>query len=146
MAEFPIPQTSSGEKGKIIPNGVIPEHHELSTIVYFTNLGEEVELIPPAAMYGMKTPDFMMAGLAWEMKSPAGTSRTTIEHVFRRAAHQSQNIVMDLRRTEIPDRQALKVLQQRLEQSHWVKRIKVITKDGRLLDFDKTKDEGQQAS
>jgi hypothetical protein len=36
------------KKGKIIPNGVSLERHESETVVFFTELGYEVELIPPA--------------------------------------------------------------------------------------------------
>lgn len=33
-------------KGKIIPNGVILEKHEYKTILLFTEMGANVELIP----------------------------------------------------------------------------------------------------
>ena len=53
--------------GKIIPNGVSLEKHENNTVVFFTNLGHNVELIPPSNTPKAKTPDFMMDGQAWEM-------------------------------------------------------------------------------
>ena len=34
------------KKGKIIPNGVILEKHEYKTILLFTEMGSDVELIP----------------------------------------------------------------------------------------------------
>lgn len=35
---------SNKSKGKIIPNGVVLEAHELATVVFFTELGHDVEL------------------------------------------------------------------------------------------------------
>lgn len=55
--------------GKIIPNGVKPELHEMDTILYFTNLGKDVELIPASHTPGNKTPDFIIDGLKWEAKN-----------------------------------------------------------------------------
>ena len=92
--------------GKIIPNGVSLEKHESDTAVFFTNLGFNVELIPPSNTPKSKSPDFIMNGKAWEMKSPQGKSRVTVEHAFKRAAKQSENIIIDLRRTKIPSNQS----------------------------------------
>ncbi len=72
--------------GKIIPNGVSLEKHENETIVFFTNLGRNIELIPPSNIPKTKTPDFTMDGKSWEMKSPQGKSRVTVEHASKRAA------------------------------------------------------------
>ena len=46
--------------GKITPNGVSLEKHENDTVVFFTNLGYNIELIPPSNTPKAKTPDFMM--------------------------------------------------------------------------------------
>lgn len=37
------------KQGRIIPNGVSLERHENDTIVFFTNLGYTIELIPSNA-------------------------------------------------------------------------------------------------
>ena len=123
--------------GKIIPNGVSLEKHENDTIVFFTNLGFNVELIPPSNTPKAKTPDFMMDGKAWEMKSPQGKSCVTVEHAFKRAAKQSDNIIIDLRRTKIPTNESKASLEKLFKTSRRVKSLKIITKEQELLDFNK---------
>ena len=51
------------KKGKIIPNGVILEKHEYKTILLFTEMGSDVELIPKSDKKGVRTPDIIMDGL-----------------------------------------------------------------------------------
>ncbi len=123
--------------GKITPNGVSLEKHENDTVVFFTNLGYNIELIPPSNTPKAKTPDFMMDGKAWEMKSPQGKSRVTVEHAFKRAAKQSENIIIDLRRTKIPTDQAKTALEKLFGSSRRVRNLKVITREQQLLDFKK---------
>ena len=123
--------------GKITPNGVSLEKHENDTVVFFTNLGYNIELLPPSNTPKAKTPDFMMDGKAWEMKSPQGKSRVTVEHAFKRAAKQSENIIIDLRRTKIPTDQAKTALEKLFGSSRRVRNLKVITREQQLLDFKK---------
>ena len=123
--------------GKIIPNGVSLEKHESETVVYFTDLGCDIELIPPSNIPKAKTPDFMMYGKAWEMKSPQGKSRATIEHAFKRAAKQSENIVIDLRRTEIPTEQGKATLEKLFKISRRIRNLKIITREQELIDLKK---------
>ena len=105
--------------------------------MFFTNLGYNIELIPPSNTPKAKTPDFMMDGKAWEMKSPQGKSRVTVEHAFKRAAKQSENIIIDLRRTKIPTDQTKTALEKLFGSSRRVRNLKVITREQQLLDFKK---------
>ena len=123
--------------GRITPNGVSLEKHENETVVYFTNLGYDIELIPPSNTPKAKKPDFMMDGKAWEMKSPQGKSRVTVEHAFKRAAKQSENIIIDLRRTKIPTNQVKASLEKLFKASRRIRNLKVITREQELLDFKK---------
>jgi len=123
--------------GKIIPNGVSLEKHENDTVVFFTDLGYDVELIPPSNTPKAKTPDFIMDGKAWEMKSPQGSSRVTIEHAFKRAARQSENIIIDLRRTKIPADQSKASLEKLFKASRRIRNLKIITIEQQLIEFKK---------
>lgn len=125
------------KKGRIIPNGVSLEKHENETVVYFTNLGHDVELIPPSNTPKAKTPDSMMGGKAWEIKSPQGKSRVTVEHAFKRAAKQSENIIIDLRRTKISTKESIVSVERLFKVSRRVRSLKVITRENKLLDFKK---------
>jgi len=121
--------------GKIIPNGIMLEKHEYETILFLTNLGYDIELIRPSNMPKMKTPDFNMLGKSWEAKSPQGKNLTTIEHAFKRAAKQSENIILDLKRTKIPTKRAVEYIQKLFNASRRVKNLLVITKENKLIDF-----------
>lgn len=57
--------------GTLTLNGVKPEPHELDTILSFTNLDKDIELIVPSNTPKTQRPDFYMDGLAWELSLPA---------------------------------------------------------------------------
>ncbi|MBR5620881.1 hypothetical protein IKW75_00075 [Candidatus Saccharibacteria bacterium] len=125
------------KRGKIIPNGVSLEKHENETVVFFTDLGYDIELIPPSNTPKAKTADFLMNGIAWEMKCPQGRSYNSIEHIIPNAAKQSENIILDLRRSFLDESKAIGVIKRRVDQIRKIKRCKVITKDQKVLDIKK---------
>lgn len=123
------------KQGKIIPNGVSLEKHENDTVVYFTNLGEDIELIPPAKTTGSKKADFIMNGLEWEMKSPQSNGARTMEHAVRSASKQSENIIIDLRRSKLDDDRAIAQIKFHASKRTNIKRLIVITKNGSRIDI-----------
>lgn len=125
------------KKGKIIPNGVLLEKHENETVLYFTKLGYEIELIPPSNCLGNKTPDFLMDGVAWEMKSPQGKGKSSLEHTFKKAKKQSENIIIDLQRSKMNEQDAIEEIIKRFQQTKSCKKLKIITKNRELLEFKK---------
>lgn len=123
--------------GKIIPNGVILKTHELETIVVFTELGYDVELIPKSNKYGEHTADILMSGLIWEIKCPRGKGKWLIKNTLQRAYHQSENIIIDLRKIKIPQDKCLYELEKHFHLSKRMRRLKVITKTQKVIDFSK---------
>ena len=123
------------KKGKIIPNGVILEKHEYETILLFTEMGIDVELIPKSNTRGVHTPDIKMDGLKWEMKAPLGEGNQLIENTIQRALRQSQNIIVDLRHTKRHQTKCLKELKKQFMSKKNVKHLKIIMKSGRTLDL-----------
>ena len=124
----------SKKKGKVIPNGVSLQAHEFKTVVYFTERGFDVELIPTSHTPRDKKPDIFMAGVNWEMKAPEGTGRMTIEHNLRKAMHQSENIIMDLRRYKKEKvNEAIKLLKKNFKLSRKIRRLCIITQDDELI-------------
>ena len=123
--------------GKIIPNGVSLEKHEYDTVLFLTTLGYDIELIPPSHIPNIRTPDFKMNGLKWEMKSPKGRSRSTLEHAFQTAMKQSVNIVFDIRRIQMPNDKAVATLERLFSYSKSVKHLLVISKERKLLEYKK---------
>lgn len=125
------------DKGKIIPNGVVLEKHEYKTILFFTEIGEDVELIPKSNKKGIRTADIVMDGLQWELKSPRGKGRWLLENTLKKANRQSPNIVIDLRRIKIHQDRCLQELEKQFYKSKGVKWLKVITKTKKIIDFKK---------
>ena len=83
--------------GKLKQNGVRLEPHEKRTVDFLRKKGHNIELIPPSNIPKAKTPDMMMDGTEWEMKSPTTSNEKTIERMFLRGLKQSNKIIFDLR-------------------------------------------------
>lgn len=122
-------------KGKIVPNGVILEKYEMATVVFLTELGIDVELIPKSNRKGEHTPDIKMLGLLWEMKSPKGQGKWLIKNTIQKASHQAENIVVDLRRVKIHESKCLTEIERYYKMSKRIKKVKVVTKTGDVIDF-----------
>lgn len=85
----------------------------------------------------MHTPDIKMGGLEWEMKAPLGEGNQLMENTIQRAMKQSQNIIVDLRHTKRHQTKCLRELEKQFLSKKGIKRLKVITKSGKTLDFEK---------
>ncbi len=126
-------------KGIIIPNGVVLETHEIATVVFLTEQGFDIELIPPKQLKGARTPDIRMNGLEWEMKAPIGKSTHTIKRAFKSAIRQSENIIFDVRNSSFNDEVNLSKLDKEFGDIKKVKRLLVITKAHGLVEKYKQK-------
>jgi len=119
----------------IIPFGVFPERHELETAAVFLAQGYDVQFIVPSRTKGSKTPDVMIDGVLWEMKSPVGSGKKTIEKQLQRAGKQSKNIIFDGRRTTIDDDAIAKELEKKFGLVRSIRRIVLIKKNDSTIDF-----------
>ena len=54
-----------------------------------------------------KAPDLNINGVIWEIKSPKGGSKNTMENNIREATKQSRNIIIDLNRCKLSNEAAL---------------------------------------
>ena len=91
--------------GKVVIPGNHPNpplQHEVDTaMVLARHYNTVVEFLIPVDDYKRKTADIAMHGVEWELKSPTGASKATIENQFRRASKQAKNIIIDTRRTKL---------------------------------------------
>ena len=124
-------------KGKLIQNGVHLKAHEYKIVKLFLEQGEDIELIPPSTIKGVRMPDIVMQGVPWEMKSPEGSGKYTLKNAVQNASHQSQNIIIDLRNSPIKEPVALRKLMHYFNLSRRLKRMIVISKKGEILDYSK---------
>ena len=125
------------ETGTLKTNGVHLEEHEYATVKLLLNQGYNIELIPTSQVKGMRTPDISVNGVLWEIKSPTGNSKNTIKHTLQNASHQANNVIVDLRRCKLPEDQAIKDLEQRYRLSKRIRRMKIVTKDEKIIDLSK---------
>ncbi len=113
------------------------EVYELATVVFFTELGYDIELIPRSNIEGLHLPDIIMDGLKWEIKAPKGEGKWVIKNTLQKAKHQSENIIIDLRRIKLPQEKCLSELNNHFKLAKRIKRMKIITKSGKLLELNK---------
>ena len=125
------------ETGILKTNGVHLEEHEYATVKLLLRLGYNIELIPTSQVKGMRTPDISINGVPWEIKSPTGSSKNTIKHTLQNASHQSNNIIVDLRRCKLSEDQTIKDLEQRYRLSKRIRRLKIVTKEEKVIDLAK---------
>ena len=123
--------------GKITPNGVVLKTHENATVVFLTEQSYNISLIKKSNIEGVHTADFKMGGLEWEMKSPIGEGNQLMKNTIQKALKQSQNISIDLRRTKRHQTKCIRELKKQFDKSKTIKRLKIITKTGELLEFNK---------
>lgn len=78
-----------------------------------------------------------MNGLEWEIKAPKGEGKWLIKNTLKKAQHQSENIIIDLRRIKIPEDKCLPSINREFLHSKRIKRIIIVTKKGELLELNK---------
>ena len=110
-----------------------PEDHELSAaLILAKHFKADVIFLRPESR---KTPDIDINGIKWEMKSPRGNSKKTIENNLRTARKQSKNIVLDLRRVKLHQQGAISRMNFFLSGPHRFRKILVITKTGKVIEI-----------
>lgn len=125
------------KKGKITPNGVVLKTHENATVVFLTEQGHDIELIPKSNISGVHSPDILMDNLKWEMKSPKGEGKYLISNTIQKAVKQSRNLIIDLRRTKRHQTKCLREIEKEFQKSKSIDNLIVITKGFKKLVFTK---------
>ncbi len=112
-----------------------PEPHEIHTALFLRKQGRHVTFLAPKNQAGVRTPDIIMDGLRWEIKSPQNAGARTIEHAVRSASKQSENIIIDLRRSKLKTERALtQIIFHTIKRTN-IKKLFVITKSGKQIDI-----------
>ena len=118
-------------------NGVCLETHEYDTIYYLASYGLDIEVIKPINTPRIHNADYLIKGLIWEAKSPNGGGNSTIARQFHKASKQSDKMILDLRRIRLEAQKAEREARFRFEKSKNIKRLMLITRDGKLFDIRK---------
>ena len=82
-----------------------------------------------------KTPDFLIKGLYWELKSPTGNGKYNLQHALRSAAKQSENIIIDARFSKIHINKIKNELSYQFRHSRNIKRLLLIDKQKNVVEI-----------
>ena len=128
MAKFKVAYEESG--------GSKPRQHERETAELLAQHFQSNLIF--MRRYSSKTPDLyvLKTNIRWELKSPTGGGKHTVQNNLREASKQSENIILDLTRSKMTDIQGISRAKEFIsnERSH-VKRLKVLKKDGTIIDI-----------
>lgn len=117
----------------IIPVGMKPRpkiHEETAGDILANHFKSDVYFIETGSQ-GM--PDVSIKGIEWEIKSPVGASANNIQKNMREASAQSENVVIDLRRSKLHQTRAIGYIKQFTDRYKKLKRVVVITKSKHIL-------------
>ncbi|MEI6054394.1 MAG: hypothetical protein WCQ49_03475 [Candidatus Saccharibacteria bacterium] len=113
-----------------------PKDHEMKAALIVANeyFKFDVIFLRPEAY---KTPDLKAKGIKWELKSPIGNGKKTIENNMRAARKQSEYLVLDFSRIKLHQTKAISNINYYLKNSssNQFKRVVVITKDRKILEI-----------
>ena len=120
----------------IIPYGTNVWHHELLTAETLAGAGYTVEFLPANSTRYAKSPDVLIDGQKWEMKSPKTDKLSAIERNLKRATRQSGNVIIDSHRmSKIHDSSVQKLLIQKYKQQKTVKKLLFINRKRQVIDI-----------
>ena len=85
-----------------------------------------------------KTPDLYVVkfNTLWELKSPTGGSKHTVQNNLRNADDQSEKVILDLSRAKLTDQQGISRAKEFLRtEKTSIEKLKIYTKSGKLIDI-----------
>jgi hypothetical protein len=82
-----------------------------------------------------KTPDFLISGVKWELKSPTGAGKRNVERQLQTGIKQSKNIVFDARRSKIHIARIRNVLNYQFRLAKSINRIVLIDKSKNVVEL-----------
>ncbi|MCA9301354.1 hypothetical protein KDA08_00705 [Candidatus Saccharibacteria bacterium] len=128
----PKHQIPSQTKQIIIPTSINPrpERFEIEAASIIAEyLGEDANFI---ARDTGKTPDILIDGAEWEIKSPLGRGKHVIEDQIKRASRQSLYIVIDATRCKLHIARIRSQLKYTVGFRKHLKRVLLINKHGQV--------------
>lgn len=118
----------------IIPVGLkpSPSSYELSAAELLANhFKADVEFILRS---NQKTPDFLIDGVTWELKSPTGSGRRNIQRQLQSGFKQSRCIIFDARRSKIHMAKIRHELNYQFRLAKSIRQLLLIEKNGSVVE------------
>jgi hypothetical protein len=112
-----------------------PAQYELSAAALLAHyFKSDVEFIPRS---NHKTPDFLIKGVSWELKSPTGDGKYNIQHQIKSTAKQSCNVILDVRNSKMHMTKIRGDVQRHFKFTKAIKRLVLIDKSKRVVEISK---------
>ena len=80
-----------------------------------------------------KSADLKVGNIVWEIKSPIGDGKRTMQNNLRTADDQSPNIIINLARCKMNPDRAIRKIRYELGKANKIKRLLVIYKSGKVI-------------
>lgn len=116
-----------------IPKDIIrqPEEHEKSAAQILADYFHvDVKFVNTGLMH---TADIEVKRQFWELKSPLGNGKRTIQHQFERAGKQSKRFVIDCRRSKMREKTIIKRSEKQFSIAKGAKGLIIISKKGKIV-------------
>ena len=124
------------QTGKIIiPTGMKPRPrgHEIDVAeVLVEHFGVDVEFVKTSER---NTPDFLIDGVLWELKSPQGKGKNNIQRQLQYAAHQSKNVIIDASRSKLHASKIRREVEYQFGIVKSIKRLLYVSKDKKVVEL-----------
>lgn len=91
--------------------------------------GGKVKLIPVVLNpKHIKTPDYMLRNIKFDLKEPTGSSKTTIYDLFKHKSEQADNFIVDIHKSDLDRLETIEQAQKIFYSSHrrWINTIILI--------------------
>lgn len=129
-----LPRMKNRKKGQIIiPAGRKPWVHELRVANILALNSHKVEFLPEN---NEKTPDILLDGIPYEIKSPITNKADKLERNIKRGLRQSKNIIFDASRIKnMRDNNLRQFLINKAKRQKQIDGLILITKRGQVIDI-----------
>ena len=127
--------SSKSKRGTIIiPAGRVPWWHELKAAEVLALAGHNVRFLVES--YSDKSPDILLDGVDFEIKSPKSSTTNSLEQNIKKALKQSNNIIFStIRIKNARDDNIRRYLISQAKSRKQIKRLIMITKRGQIIDI-----------
>jgi hypothetical protein len=119
----------------IIPIGMKPRPrpHEIEVAeILATHFKVDVEFVPTTKR---STPDFLIDGILWELKSPQGKGKNNIQRQLQYASHQSSNVIIHAGRSKMHANKIRREVEYQFKIIKSVERLLYIAKDKKVIEI-----------
>lgn len=125
--------TRGRKDGKLRGNLASIREHEQEGVEFLIKYGIGVTIVPPDRR--RKTPDFVVGGKSRELKTPCGKSPNNISHAIKKGERQSENLILDARRSPKSDMVFISETERAMQASSFIRSVWIILKSGQLVEM-----------